>query len=214
MQNIDAELPKELLDELMQLIASQGKIVAIKHLREHSDYGLKDAKDIVDMLAQSGELYNKLEHSDEPNGNFELYEVQAPSEFKTLRLEHDTRQLFVHFQQGGKAQIDETHPKWDEIMQHFYNKTYPNVDAVFQDKNRHSHLFGKVFQDALNARAGDRISSHQQSSSIGFQSAQDLDNEPVRRQAGVEDLTKSSGKKWIIIAMLIVVIALLLIIFR
>ena len=214
MQHLDIQLPKNLLDELMQLIKTQGKIVAIKHLIDHSDYNLKEAKDIVDMLEQGGDIYAKLDELQDQEGNFELYAVHAPSEFKTLRIEHDTRQLYVIFENGGKEQIDETHPRWDEIMAHFYNKSYPNIEAFFQDKAKQDHWFEEAINDVKNHEEGQTITSHYKSTSIGFQSATHEDHKPVRPQAGVEDLTKSSGKKWVMIAMVIVVIALLWLMIR
>ena len=89
-----------------------------------------------------------------------------------MRIEHGTRQLYVLFENGGKEQIDETHPRWDEIMAHFYHKSFANIEAVFQDKAKQDHWFKKAINDVKNHEEGQTITSHHQSSSFSFQSAQ------------------------------------------
>ena len=218
MQNLDIHLPKNLLDELMQLIKTQGKIVAIKHLIDHSDYNLKEAKDIVDMLEQSENIYAKLDELQDQEGKFELYEVHALSEFKTLRIEHDTRQLYVIFENGSKEQIDETHPRWDEIMAHFYNTSFANVDDFFENKQ----TIDQYFADAKQSLDDNRWNKENRPTSTKtitetqtqFIPPASSNPQPTRRQAGVENLTKSSSKKRMMIAVVVLIVGVLLVMMR
>ena len=116
-----------------------------------------------------------------------------------MRIKHGTRQLYVLFENGGKEQIDETHPRWDEIMAHFYHKSFANVEAFFQNKAKQDHWFKEAINDVRNNEEGQTITSHHQSGSFSLQSAQHGNSEPVQQQAGVEDMTKSSRKKWMMI---------------
>lgn len=131
-----------------------------------------------------------------------------------MRIEHATRQLYVIFENGGKEQIDETHPRWDEIIAHFYHKSFANVEAFFQDKAKQDHWFKEAINDVKNHEEGQTITSHHLSSSFSLQSAQHGDSEPVQQHAGVEDMTKSSSNKWMMIAVVVFLVAVLLVIMR
>ena len=131
-----------------------------------------------------------------------------------MRIEHATRQLYVIFENGGKEQIDETHPRWDEIMAHFYHKSFANVEAFFQDKAKQDHWFKEAINDVKNHEEGQTITSHHLSSSFSLQSAQHGNSEPVQQQADVEDMTKSSSNKWMMIAVVVFLVAVLLVIMR
>lgn len=118
------------------------------------------------------------------------------------------------FENGGKEQIDETHPRWDEIMAHFYHKSFANVEAFFQNKAKQDHWFKEAINDVRNHEEGQTITSHHQSSSFSFQSAQHGNSERVQQQAGVEDMTKSSSKKRIMIAVVVLIVSVPLVMMR
>ena len=135
-----------------------------------------------------------------------------------MRIEHGTRQLYVLFENGGKEQIDETHPKWDEIMAHFYHKSFANVDDFFENKQ----TIDQYFADAKQSLDDNRWNKENRPTSTKtitetqtqFIPPASSNPQPTRRQAGVENLTKSSSKKRMMIAVVVLIVGVLLVMMR
>lgn len=114
------------LDELLKLIENGDKIKVIKYLVEHGGYSLKQAKQAVDLIEQD-------------SGHIDLWlEPDLPSPSSTLayqriQIDYGKRMMYVIYANGQQEQIDEHHPHWDQIMQQFYSRTYPTLEACFID---------------------------------------------------------------------------------
>ncbi|CAG69707.1 MULTISPECIES: hypothetical protein [Acinetobacter] len=114
------------LDKLLKLIENGEKIKAIKYLVDHGGYSLQDAKQAVDMIEQDSDHIDLWLEAD-------LTSPSSSLEYQRVRIDYGKRMMYVINANGQQEQIDEHHPQWDQIMQQFYSRTYPTLEACFID---------------------------------------------------------------------------------
>ena len=123
---LNSSLNETQLDELIGFIENGEKIKAIKYLIDHGSYSLKQAKQAVDLIEQDPD------HMDvwlEPDPHL----TSSSLSYERIQIDYGKRAIFVIDAKGQKQQIDEHHPDWDQIMQQFYGRTYPSLEACFID---------------------------------------------------------------------------------
>lgn len=123
---LDFRLNETQLDELIELIENGDKIKAIKYLVDHGGYSLQDAKQAVDLIEQDPDHTDTWLESDFPPSS-------SPLSYERIQVDYAKRTMHVIDSNGQKQQIDEQHPHWNQIMQQFYRRTYPSLDACFID---------------------------------------------------------------------------------
>ncbi len=106
----------------------------------------------------------------------------------------------------------------DGIMQHFYNTSFANVDDFFESKQSIDQYFADAKQslDENRWNKENRPTSTKTITETQTQFIPPASSNPqlTRRQAGVEDLTKSSSKKWMMIAVVVLIVGILLVMMR
>lgn len=123
---LDFRLNETQLDELIGLIEDGDKIKAIKYLVDHGGYSLQDAKQAVDLIEQDPDHTDTWLESDFPPSS-------SPLSYERIQVDYAKRTMHVIDSNGQKQRIDEQHPHWNQIMQQFYRRTYPSLDACFID---------------------------------------------------------------------------------
>lgn len=123
---LDSRLNETQLDELIGLIENGDKIKAIKYLVDHGGYSLQDAKQAVDLIEQDPDHTDTWLESDFPPSS-------SPLSYERIQVDYAKRTMHVIDSNGQKQRIDEQHPHWNQIMQQFYRRTYPSLDACFID---------------------------------------------------------------------------------
>jgi len=123
---LDFRLNETQLDELIGLIENGDKIKAIKYLVDHGGYSLQDAKQAVDLIEQDPDHTDTWLESDFPPSS-------SPLSYERIQVDYAKRTMHVIDSNGQKQRIDEQHPDWNQIMQQFYRRTYPSLDACFID---------------------------------------------------------------------------------
>ncbi|MCB8769679.1 hypothetical protein [Acinetobacter soli] len=123
---LDSRLNETQLDELIGLIENGDKIKAIKYLVDHGGYSLQDAKQAVDLIEQDPDHTDTWLESDFPPSS-------SPLSYERIQVDYAKRTIHVIDSNGQKQRIDEKHPHWNQIMQQFYRRTYPSLDACFID---------------------------------------------------------------------------------
>ena len=123
---LDFRLNETQLDELIGLIEDDDKIKAIKYLVDHGGYSLQDAKQAVDLIEQDPDHTDTWLESDFPPSS-------SPLSYERIQVDYAKRTMHVIDSNGQKQRIDEQHPHWNQIMQQFYRRTYPSLDACFID---------------------------------------------------------------------------------
>ncbi|MDQ8942509.1 hypothetical protein [Acinetobacter soli] len=123
---LDSRLNETQLDELIGLIENGDKIKAIKYLVDHGGYSLQDAKQAVDLIEQDPD---QMDDWLEPNPPL----ASSPLSYERIQVDYAKRTMHVIDSNGQKQRIDEQHPHWNQIMQQFYRRTYPSLDACFID---------------------------------------------------------------------------------
>lgn len=123
---LDFRLNETQLDELIELIENGDKIKAIKYLVDHGGYSLQDAKQAVDLIEQDPD---QMDDWLEPNPPL----ASSPLSYERIQVDYSKRTMHVIDSNGQKQRIDEQHPHWNQIMQQFYRRTYPSLDACFID---------------------------------------------------------------------------------
>ena len=123
---LDFRLNETQLDELIGLIENGDKIKAIKYLVDHGGYSLQDAKQAVDLIEQDPDHTDTWLESDFPPSS-------SPLSYERIQVDYAKRTMHVIDSNGQKQRIDEQHPHWNQIMQQFYRRTYPSLDACFID---------------------------------------------------------------------------------
>ncbi len=123
---LDFRLNETQLDELIGLIENGDKIKAIKYLVDHGGYSLQDAKQAVDLIEQDPD---QMDDWLEPNPPL----ASSPLSYERIQVDYAKRTMHVIDSNGQKQRIDEQHPHWNQIMQQFYRRTYPSLDACFID---------------------------------------------------------------------------------
>lgn len=123
---LDSRLNETQLDELIGLIENGDKIKAIKYLVDHGGYSLQDAKQAVDLIEHDPDHTDTWLESDFPPSS-------SPLSYERIQVDYSKRTMHVIDSNGQKQRIDEQHPHWNQIMQQFYRRTYPSLDACFID---------------------------------------------------------------------------------
>lgn len=123
---LDSRLNETQLDELIGLIENGDKIKAIKYLVDHGGYSLQDAKQAMDLIEQDPDHTDTWLESDFPPSS-------SPLSYERIQVDYAKRTMHVIDSNGQKQRIDEQHPHWNQIMQQFYRRTYPSLDACFID---------------------------------------------------------------------------------
>lgn len=123
---LDSRLNETQLDELIGLIENGDKIKTIKYLVDHGGYSLQDAKQAVDLIEQDPDHTDTWLESDFPPSS-------SPLSYERIQVDYAKRTMHVIDSNGQKQRIDEQHPHWNQIMQQFYRRTYPSLDACFID---------------------------------------------------------------------------------
>ncbi|WP_288389964.1 hypothetical protein [uncultured Acinetobacter sp.] len=123
---LNSRLNETQLDELIGLIENGDKIKAIKYLVDHGGYSLQDAKQAVDLIEQDPDHTDTWLESDFPPSS-------SPLSYERIQVDYAKRTMHVIDSNGQKQRIDEQHPHWNQIMQQFYRRTYPSLDACFID---------------------------------------------------------------------------------
>lgn len=136
---LDSRLNETQLDELIGLIENGDKIKAIKYLVDHGGYSLQDAKQAVDLIEQDPD---QMDDWLEPNPPL----ASSPLSYERIQVDYSKRTMHVIDSNGQKQRIDEQHPHWNQIMQQFYRRTYPSLDACFIDLiKRRNEVEGSSF---------------------------------------------------------------------
>lgn len=170
---LDSRLNETQLDELIGLIENGDKIKAIKYLVDHGGYSLQDAKQAVDLIEQDPDHTDTWLESDFPPSS-------SPLSYERIQVDYAKRTMHVIDSNGQKQRIDEQHPHWNQIMQQFYRRTYPSLDACFIDLiKRRNEVEGSSSSSSLET---DNTSRHPNT----FASRPVMPNQ----MHGIEDQTK------------------------
>ncbi|WP_151840134.1 hypothetical protein [Acinetobacter soli] len=191
---LDSRLNETQLDELIGLIENGDKIKAIKYLVDHGGYSLQDAKQAVDLIEQDPDHTDTWLESDFPPSS-------SPLSYERIQVDYAKRTMHVVDSNGQKQRIDEQHPHWNQIMQQFYRRTYPSLDACFIDLiKRRNEVEGSSSSSSLET---DNTSRHPNT----FASRSIMPNQ----MHGIEDQTKKKDVSKLILLFCIglIIIAIL-----
>ncbi|MCE6007963.1 hypothetical protein ACNJ69_16250 [Acinetobacter soli] len=191
---LDSRLNETQLDELIGLIENGDKIKAIKYLVDHGGYSLQDAKQAVDLIEQDPDHTDTWLESDFPPSS-------SPLSYERIQVDYSKRTMHVIDSNGQKQRIDEQHPHWNQIMQQFYRRTYPSLDACFIDLiKRRNEVEGSSSSSSLET---DNTSRHPNT----FASRPIMPNQ----MHGIEDQTKKKDMSKLVLLFCIglIIIAIL-----
>lgn len=191
---LDSRLNETQLDELIGLIENGDKIKAIKYLVDHGGYSLQDAKQAVDLIEKDPDHTDTWLESDFPPSS-------SPLSYERIQVDYAKRTMHVIDSNGQKQRIDEQHPHWNQIMQQFYRRTYPSLDACFIDLiKRRNEVEGSSSSSSLET---DNISRHPNT----FASRPVMPNQ----MHGIEDQTKKKDMSKLVLLFCIglIIIAIL-----
>lgn len=191
---LDSRLNETQLDELIGLIENGDKIKAIKYLVDHGGYSLQDAKQAVDLIEQDPDHTDTWLESDFPPSS-------SPLSYERIQVDYSKRTMHVIDSNGQKQRIDEQHPHWNRIMQQFYRRTYPSLDACFIDLiKRRNEVEGSSSSSSLET---DNTSRHPNT----FASRPIMPNQ----MHGIEDQTKKKDMSKLVLLFCIglIIIAIL-----
>ena len=111
--------------EIFSLLQQNRKVEAVKWVMEHSTLGLKESKDWVEQLIENPNFDDAnldSDHLDSGDLDFEADETLYPVNsniYKALQSQYDTGDIYIFYQDGRKALIDEDHPEWNDVMDQF-----------------------------------------------------------------------------------------------
>lgn len=184
------ELTQQQIDHVLDLVANNEKVAAVKFVVEQSQIGLKEAKDWVELLMEQPDaaLYsmNLTPFASDP----------SKRKMSSIQTHYSSRQVFIKYDNGENVEIDEFHPEWNAAMSMFgRSKTYSTKDE---------------FLDAMQ-QASDEMLKQTPSSNLNsaplHHPPQEHSNVRATRSSGVEDLSEKNNYTNLIILLAGVLLA-------
>ncbi len=145
------EFEEEQFQDIMNLIRQNKKVEAVKYVKDHSNLGLQQAKDLVETFQQHADILQSSTNATD------LHEQQ--NSFSKIQINHSTQEVSIITKDGDKFLIDEHHPLWAEAMQFFTGKMY----ATKQDYINSLHQKNDEWMNASASKASSENHSHQSS---------------------------------------------------
>ena len=190
--------------EIFSLLQQNRKVEAVKWVMEHSTLGLKESKDWVEQLIENPNFDDANldnDHLDSGDLDFEADETLYPVNsniYKALQSQYDTGEIYIFYQDGRKALIDEDHPEWNAIMDQFAHGEHFETADDFLDamEVRNEEIFHRDYQNE---------SSNPFQSQQSFSRPSSTQTQPV----GIEDQSKKNGLSRLVMMIVIVIIAVI-----
>lgn len=196
LKDLHVQLSGDDLNEVIEQITEGNKISAIKYIIEHSNYSLKEAKEIADFIENPINDVHSLIPLDSI-GSMSAHDVNNETHdqsYKTIQLDHKNQKVSVFYTDGRKESIDEFHPDWSQITEFFFGKSYSSVSVLFAERKIEESRFLNTSTSLIEEKKIPTIPTVQ----------------PARTQVGVEDLSRqSSFSKLLIVGLIIVLLGIL-----
>ena len=195
------QLTDEHIDHVLDLVAQNRKLEAVKFVVEHSNLGLKEAKDFVELISEDPDVKPySMNLAPFSNDN-------SSKKMSTIQVNYATDQVFVRYENGEKIEIDERHSAWNEAMQVF------GRGVIYKTKSEYLEFMRRQRDelDSISNGSTPHQSPTNPAPSAYVPKSHALQNKNQRQSNGVEDLTARKSPTHLIILLIVVLLAVALV---